>query len=168
MSAHHQALLDQLAPILARVADLPLDDCRDADAAARLAEQLQEAFPAEGPQAQALAQALRDGVRDGWLCDRGEPHARFSRLAKATPQTHDLSIDVVALEGAGLRHRHPRGEVTLGVLADPEHDGARFDGHPPGWVVMPAGSIHTPTVTGPSMILLYFLPSGAADWNPPE
>ena len=31
---------------------------------------------------------------------------------------------------------------------------------------MPAGSTHTPTVTGPRMHLLYFLPDGAVEWHP--
>lgn len=166
MSAHTQRLLSQLTPVLDLVAALPLSSCRDADAAAELAARLQAALPAEGPQAQAIGQALREGIAAGWLCDRGEPSARFSRVAKASPDTRELSIDVVALEGPALRHRHPRGEVTLGVPVDPTAEGSRFDGHPPGWVVMPAGSVHTPTVTGPRMALLYFLPGGAVEWNP--
>lgn len=166
-TAPTQALLERLDPILQRVAALPLDDCHDAEAAAELAAELDRAVPADGPDAQALGQVLRDGVRDGWLCDRGDPSARFCRVAKASPATHDLSIDVVALEGPALRHRHPRGEVTLGFVAQPGETGARFDGHPPGWVVMPADSTHVPTVTGPRMILLYFLPGGSMDWSPP-
>ncbi len=168
MSPAKQALLEQLDPLLQRVATLPLDDCRDHEAAGRLAAALEKDLPAGGPEAIALGQALRDGVRDGWLCDRGEPSARFCRVAKATPETRDLSIDLVALEGPALRHRHPRGEVTLGFVAEPGAEGARFDDHPPGWVVMPPGSIHTPTVTGPRMLLLYFLPEGAVEWNPAD
>lgn len=166
MSAPHHALLEQLDPVLARVADLPLADCHDRDTADRLAARLEQAMPAQSPDVLALGQSLRAGVRDGSLCDRGEPHARFCRVAKASPQTHDLSVDLVSLEGSGLRHRHPRGEVTLAFMADPDQQGGRFDGFGPGWVVMPAGSIHTPTVTGPRMLLLYFLPAGAVDWNP--
>jgi hypothetical protein len=33
---------------------------------------------------------------------------------------------------------------------------------------MPAGSTHTPTVTGPRMVLLYFLPGGAVEWQAPS
>jgi hypothetical protein len=161
-----QSLLRDLAPVLDLVATLPLADCRDDEAAARVAAQLQQALPADGPLALALGAALRQGIADGWLCDRGEPNARFSRIAKAGPDTRALSIDVVALEGPALRHGHPQGEVTLALPADPAATGSRFDGHPPGWVVMPAGSVHTPTVTGPRMVLLYFLPGGAVDWKP--
>jgi len=160
------ALLRDLAPILERVAALPLDECRDHEAAAELAARLQASMPAESPGAQAVGVALRQGIDDGWLCDRGEPSARFSRVAKAGPGTCELSIDVVALEGPALRHGHPRGEVTLAFAFDPAASGSRFDGHPPGWVVMPAGSSHVPTVTGPRMVLLYFLPGGAVDWQP--
>lgn len=168
MTAHIQGLLGDLAPILELVAELPLADCRDHEAAARLAEGLEAALPAAGPVAQAIGATLRQGILDGWLCDRGEPKARFCRVAKAGPETRDLSIDVVALEGAALRHGHPRGEVTLGFPLDPSATDARFDGHPPGWVVMPSGSVHTPTVTGRPMALLYFLPGGVADWKPVE
>lgn len=168
MSTPQHALLTQLAPVLDLVAALPLHECHDAAAAAALASRLQAALPAESAQAQAIGQALREGIAAGWLCDRGEPSARFSRVAKASPDTRELSIDVVALEGPALRHRHPRGEVTLGFAVDPAAEGSRFDGHPPGWVVMPVGSIHIPTVTGPRMALLYFLPGGAMDWNPSE
>lgn len=161
-----QSLLRDLAPVLDLVAAHSLEGCRDHQAAARVAAQLQAALPAEGPLAQAVGAALRQGILDGWLCDRGQPHARFSRVAKAGPDTRELSIDVVALEGAALRHGHPRGEVTLGFPFDPAATGSRFDDHPPGWVVMPAGSVHTPTVSGPRMVLLYFLPGGAVDWQP--
>lgn len=168
MSASTQTLIDQLAPFLETVAGLPLDECRDADGAASIAAQLERAHPAQGAAFQAVGETLRRGVAEGWLCDRGEPEARFSRVAKASPDTHDLSIDVVALEGPALRHRHPRGEITMAFAADPSTTGSRFDDHPAGWVVMPAGSVHVPTVTGPRMHLLYFLPGGAVEWNPSE
>jgi hypothetical protein len=161
------ALLRDLAPILELVAALPLDECGDLEAAAGLAARLQASMPAEGPAARAVGAALRRGIDDGWLCDRGEPKARWSRVAKAGPDTRELSIDVVALEGPALGHRHPRGEVTLGFAFDPASSAlSRFDGHPPGWVVMPAGSSHVPTVSGPRMVLLYFLPGGAIEWQP--
>ncbi|MCX4239937.1 4-hydroxylaminobenzoate lyase [Paraliomyxa miuraensis] len=168
MTDPRQDLLTQLAPVLDLVAELPLAECRDADEAARLAARLESTMPAQGELAQAIGRSLREGIAAGWLCDRGEPSARFSRVAKADPRTRDLSIDVVDLEGPALRHRHPRGEVTLGFAIDPTAEGSRFDGHPPGWVVMPAGSVHTPTVTGPRMALLYFLPDGAVEWNPAD
>ncbi len=166
MTEPRTALLHALRPILDLVAALPLDACRDHDGAAELAARLHAALPPGDPALVTLGTTLRAAIHDGWLCDRGEPTARFSRVAKAGPDTRDLSIDVVCLEGPALRHGHPRGEVTLGWPYEPAAEGSRFDGHPPGWVVMPAGSVHTPTVTGPRMVLLYFLPGGAADWQP--
>ncbi|MEX1364864.1 MAG: DUF4863 family protein [Nannocystaceae bacterium] len=166
MSAPTHALLEQLAPFIQTVAGLPLADCRDSEAAAALAGRLQQEHPAQGPAFQSIGDHLRQGVAEGWLCDRGEPDARFCRLAKARPATADLSIDVVALQGAALRHRHPRGEITMAYPAEPGTTESRFDGHPAGWVVMPAGSVHTPTVTGSRMLLLYFLPGGAVEWTP--
>lgn len=172
MSAPHhpqlEPLVERLSPLLETVAELPLDDCRDHEAASRIAAQLERTHPANSSPVQAIGQALRAGIHEGWLCDRGQPHARFGRIAKPTAKTRDLSIDLVSLEGAGLRHRHPRGEVTLAFAADPERDDGRFDGHRSGWIVMPAGSVHTPTVTGPRMLTLYFLPGGAAEWNPSD
>lgn len=168
MTAPTQPLIDQLAPILRTVAELPLDECRDAEGAAAIVARLEEAWPAAGETFRAVGETLRRGVAEGWLCDRGEPEARFSRVAKATEATDDLSIDVVSLVGPALEHLHPRGEITMAYPAEAAADGSRFDGHPPGWVVMPAGSIHVPTVTGPRMLLLYFLPGGAVEWNPSE
>lgn len=155
-------LLDLLRPVLAEVAALDPSSCRDAAGAAHLLETLRGTFPVDGAEVRAIGEALRQGIADGRLCDHGEPQARFSRVAKSTPATHDLSVDVVSLEGAALRHTHPRGEVTLGFAAggDP-----RFDGHPAGWVFMEPGSTHTPTVEGGRMHLLYFLPGGAVEWH---
>lgn len=165
MTEPRLALLRALDPILDLVAALPLAGCEDHEAAAGLAARLQAAMPANGPAVAAVGAALREGIGAGWLCDRGEPNARFCRVAKAGPDTRELSIDVVSLEGPAAPHRHPRGEVTLGWALDPAAEGSRFDDHPPGWVVMPVGSAHTPTVTGPRMVLLYFLPGGAMEWQ---
>lgn len=160
-------LVQLLAPVLERVAELRPMDARDEAAAARLRDALEADLPFRGEIAQTIGREIRAGIDEGWLCDRGEPNARFSRVAKPSAATRDLSIDVVALSGPALRHRHPQGEVTLAFAADGAvTSNGRFDGHPPGWVVMPAGSTHVPTVTGPAMHLLYFLPAGAVDWNP--
>ena len=67
--------------------------------------------------------------------------ATFSPPRQAhRPQTHDLSIDIVSLEGPALEHTHPAGEVTLGVsFAGTLGRDVRFDGHPPGLGVQGAG-----------------------------
>ncbi|RMG89073.1 MAG: DUF4863 family protein, partial [Candidatus Dadabacteria bacterium] len=38
-------------------------------------------------------------------------------------------------------------------------------GQAEGWVVFGEGSDHVPTVTGGTMLLLYFLPGGRIDWK---
>ncbi len=152
-----------LAPILARVAELDIDQHTQAT--------LEREFPHAGPQIQAIGRLLDEGVRGGWLADRGAPDAKFGRVAKPGPDTHELSIDVVSMIGAGVEHTHPRGEVTLGFPAAPRADpdespqGCHFEGRPPGWVVLPPGSRHVPTVTGARMNLIYFLPGGAIEWH---
>jgi hypothetical protein len=134
-------------------------------AAQALAAALGERWPLSSSTLVALHDALRRGVEAGWLCDRGEPHARFSRIAKPSPATLDCSLDLVSLAAAATEHGHPRGEITLALPAAAADADARFDGHPPGWVVMPEGSRHVPTVTGGRMLLLYALPGGAVTWG---
>ena len=43
--------------------------------------------------------------------------------------------------------------------------GAKFDGHPAGWVVYPPGSAHTPTVSGGAALVLYLLPGGEIEFT---
>lgn len=166
MSEAKTQLLQMLEPVLSAVADAGVHEATDEGRAAAVRDRLQAALPFESDAIQAIGAQIRRGVDEGWLCDRGDADARFSRVAKPAEATRQLSIDVVALRGPALRHRHPAGEVTLAFVADTDGDAGAFDGHPPGWVVMAAGSTHTPTVTGPRMHLLYFLPGGEVDWNP--
>ena len=67
------------------------------------------------------------------------------------------------MNGPGLAHTHPNGEIDLCFAMDGD---PRFDGHPEGWVVYGPGSWHVPTVTGGTMAILYFLPSGAIAFGP--
>lgn len=161
-----ERVMDLLPPMLAKVAELDPASASDDAARAQLLAALEDAFPVDGEAVRSLGEALTAGVADGSICNRGEDTARFSRLAKATDATHGLSIDVVSLQGAALEHTHPKGEVTLGFAATEADGAARFDGHPPGWVFMPPGSRHVPTVEGGRMFLIYFLPDGAVTWHP--
>ena len=154
-----------LKPIISRIAALKPQDCTDVTTAAQLAQTLTAEFPFDSAQVQGIATAVRRGIAEGWLCDRGEPLSRYCRLAKATPATEDLSVDIVALQGPALAHTHTRGEVTMAFPGTEDGVLGRFDGHAPGWVVAHAGSSHTPTVTGPTMHLLYFLPGGKVQWH---
>lgn len=155
-------LLGILEPVLAAIAELRPDARDDAAAIADLEAALARRFPADGAVARAIGDHLEAGIAGGWICDRGDPDARFSRLAKPSPATHDLSIDVVRLRGPGLRHGHPRGEVTLGFAVEGE---PRFEGRAPGWIFLPPGSAHVPEVVGGQMNLIYFLPGGAVRWE---
>lgn len=160
-------LLDRLEPLLARVAALGVAALESPEQLRELEATLEREFPHAGAQVQALGQLIARGVHEGWLADRGAPEARFGRIAKPSPRTHELSVDLVSMIGSGVEHTHPRGEVTLGFLADPAESGlsGQFEARPPGWVVLGPGSRHVPTVTGARMNLLYFLPGGAVGWH---
>lgn len=166
-------LRELLSPVLAKVAALDPGSRDTPEAVTQLELELEAAFPFDGEQVQAIGAEIARGVDEGWLCNRGEAHARFSRLAKPTPQTHDLSIDIVSLIGDAVEHTHPRGEVTIGFRAsdaqaeaDDQRDGdPQFDGRGTGWVFLAPGSRHVPSVKGHRMNLIYFLPGGAVQWH---
>lgn len=162
-----EGLLELIAPILKTVASLDPASRTSPDAVAALEASLREHFPLDDPRMRALETSMLDGVDAGWLCDRGEPQARFCRLAKPTADTHGLSVDVVSLSGRAVEHTHTHGEVTIGVAArdTPPGDIPTFDGRPPGWVFLGPGSRHTPEVLGGRMVLMYFLPDGAVEWH---
>jgi len=42
---------------------------------------------------------------------------------------------------------------------------AKFDGRGAGFLVYPAGSAHSPTVTGGKALVLYLLPEGAIEFT---
>lgn len=148
------ALLSAFVPLARAVAGA---DLASPDAAARLQAAVSPAELA------ALEAALVAAFEAGWLTPRTAPgNVKFGRLAKAAEATLDHTIDVVEMEGAGASHAHPRGEVSLAIA----RSGApRFDGHPPGLVVLPPGSHHAPTVTGGRMLIAYLLPGGAIAWD---
>jgi hypothetical protein len=149
-------MLEKLRPILDHLGTVDLADA----AAAR--ESLQRAFPPDSALVRELRALFQQGVEDGSLCTQQAPGARFSRVAKSSPETHGYSVDAVRLSGPGMWHRHTTGEVDLCFARS---ESARFDGHPEGWVVFGPGSDHVPTVTGGEMDILYFLPGGALQWK---
>ncbi len=150
-----EELVETMLPLAQRVAQLDLSDPEAAAAA------MHEAFP---PQALASVRAsLLEAREGGWLTPRQATETlSFGRLAKPSAHTHDLSIDVVDMSGAGAAHTHPNGEVSLcfALEGDP-----RFMGQPEGWVVEGPGSHHVPTVSGGRMLIAYFLPGGAMEWD---
>lgn len=163
-SSSPKLLLELLEPILARVAALEPHTRRDPAAVAALEAALEHEFPYAGTHVQEIGREIERGIAEGWLCDRGDASARFSRVAKASPATHELSIDVVSMVGDAAEHTHPLGEVTLGFASGP--DSCQFEGRAPGWVFLPPESRHVPRVTGERMHLVYFLPKGSVVWHP--
>jgi hypothetical protein len=150
-------MIDTFRPLLDAARGVALDD--PAAARAELARRLDPA----GPAAAALNRELVALLEARRIADRGAPPVRWSRVAKSAPELHDFSIDAVDMSAAGPHHTHPAGEVNwcIALEGDP-----RFDGRPAGWVVMPPGSAHVPTVSGGRMLIVYLLPGGRIEFTP--
>lgn len=145
-------LLAELEPILERISRL--DPGNPAEAEAVLGAM----------NTHRLEELARAAHAEGWLTPREGGGVRFGRLAKASPATAGLSVDVVDMDGpASGPHTHVTGEFDLAFsLAGP----ARFDGRASRWIVYPPGSRHVPTVTGGRMLVFYFLPGGEIRFEP--
>jgi hypothetical protein len=144
------AVLDLLKPLCRTISALDLSHPDEAVAALRHAH----------PELSAVREAVL--ADDGLVPKRAGPQVRFGRVAKPSEATFGLSIDAVDMAGAAAEHTHPNGEVSLCFATEGD---PRFLGHPEGWVVVPPGSRHVPTVTGGRMRILYFLPDGAMVWH---
>lgn len=112
---------------------------------------------------QGLKAACEAGVAEGWLCQREGGGIRYGRIFKPGPELGGFSVDVVDMADiAGPHHVHPLGEIDLVMPIDAD---ARFDGTPAGWLVLPPGSAHRPTVSGGRALVLYLLPEGRIDFT---
>ena len=112
---------------------------------------------------QALREACIAGTDAGWLCNREGGGIRYGRIFKPADDLQGFSVDVVDMKDVvGPHHVHPQGEIDLVMPLD---DGALFDQHPAGWVVMPPGSAHRPTVSQGRALVLYLLPQGAIEFT---
>ncbi|MEZ4239631.1 MAG: DUF4863 family protein [Myxococcota bacterium] len=150
-----EALRAALAPLAERVATLDLADPEAAKAA------LDREHPVAG--LGAVREALLAGRDAGWLVPKQATETlRFGRVAKPAADLGGCSIDAVDMAGAGAPHRHPNGEVSLCFATEGD---PRFVGSPEGWVVVGPGSRHVPEVTGGRMLIVYFLPGGAMEWE---
>lgn len=149
-------MLKTFLPLLeaARGLDLARPDVAQAELARR--------FDPRGPAAAELNKALVALLDERKIADRGEPPVRWSRVSKAVPESSDFSIDAVDMNGPGPHHVHPNGEVNWCVALEGD---PRFDGRPAGWVVMPPGSGHVPTVSGGRMLIVYLLPGGKIEFT---
>ena len=148
-------LVDTFRPLLDAAQGVATDDPRAA--AAELARRLDP----HGSVAANLARELVGLLAKGEIANRGELPVKYGRVAKAGPETHDFSIDVVHMNGAGPRHRHPQGEINYCIALD---GSPTFMGQPAGWVVEPPGSEHVPTVAGGTMLIVYLLPQGRIEF----
>ena len=112
---------------------------------------------------QSLKQSCEDGRAAGWLCNREGAGLRYGRIFKPAQDIQGFSVDVVDMcDIAGPHHVHPRGEIDLVMPIDPE---SRFDGCGAGWLVLPPGTAHRPTVTGGRALVLYLLPDGQIEFT---
>ena len=145
----------QIAALTVRIAGRPLDAALDAWLNAEC-----------GPDSavyRELHASCQAGVAEGWLCQREGGGIRYGRIFKPAPDLHGFSVDVVDMTDiAGPHHVHPEGEIDLVMPIEGE---ARFDGRPAGWLVMPPGSAHRPTVIQGRALVLYLLPNGKIDFT---
>lgn len=131
-----------------------LDASKPADAVAAL-----RGFDVSG-----FEKALRAAHAEGWATPKENGGVRFGRITRADPALSGFSLDVVEMRGpAPGAHTHPKGEFDLSFALEGR---PRFDGHDPGWLVYPPNSRHVPTVTGGTMLIAYFLPSGEIRFEP--
>lgn len=144
-------MLETFRPLLEAARGVDLGDPAAAE------HELTKRFDPRGPAAHALNRELVALLEAGRVATRGDFPVRYGRVSKAVAETGGFSIDVVHMNGAGPRHAHPRGEIDYCLTID---GSPTFDGHPPGWVVFSPGSVHVPTVSHGTMLIVYLLPGG--------
>jgi hypothetical protein len=155
MTTTPEAFRAQLAGFTAALAGRPLD--------AELDAWLNREHGAGSATYAGLKAACEDGVAAGWLCNREGGGIKYGRIFKPADDLHGFSVDVVDMQDiAGPHHVHPNGEIDLVM---PQGGDARFDGRPAGWLVMPPGSAHRPTVSQGRALVLYLLPQGAIEFT---
>ena len=148
-------MLDSFQPLLDAARALDLSHASKAEAL------LRERLDPGGETAEKLKEDLVRLLEAGEIANRGELPVKWGRVAKAGPETGGFSIDVVLMTGPGPKHRHPKGEIDYCIALEGE---PTFDGHPPGWLVLPEGSVHVPTVSGGKMLIVYLLPDGEMEF----
>jgi hypothetical protein len=151
----NEVIISALGPVLQRLKSLDLSTPEGAR------ETLTREFGPDSAPVKHLRNLGEIGLREGWLCDKGTPGSKFSRVAKPE-KAQGFSIDAVLLSAAGPWHKHTKGEVNFCVAVEGE---PKFCGHAPGWAVFAPGSEHVPSVTGGTMLIFYLLPQGAVEWK---
>ena len=122
---------------------------------------LNEQYPFDSDTVEGVRAICEEGLEKGWLVPKDAgPGVKFGRLSK---DLGGYAVDIVLMEeGQGRGHTHPQGEFNM---CFPMAGEPRFDDRPPGWVVYGAGSHHVPTVTGGTMLFVYFTPGGDVVWD---
>ncbi len=144
-----------MKPVMGAIAGRAIDQA--------LADDLNQRFAPESEAFKAIEAACHEAIRDGWMCSQGSEGRRFGRVIEPSPETHDLSVDVVQLRDiVGPHHSHPTGEICMTIPVTPT---AKFDGHGAGWCVNEPGSAHHPTVTDGEALVLYLLPGGRIEFT---
>ena len=150
-----ERLREQVAELTARLEGRPLD--------AELDAWLNREHGVGSDTYRALKASCEAGAAAGWLCNREGGGIRYGRIFKPAADLHGFSVDVVDMRDiAGPHHAHPLGEIDLVM---PQEGDATFDGRPAGWVVMPPGSAHRPTVADGRSLVLYLLPEGRIEFT---
>lgn len=145
----------QIAALAAQIAGRPLN--------AALDDWLNREHGAASSTYADLKASCEAGVAEGWLCNREGGGIKYGRIFKPADDLYGFSVDVVDMTDiAGPHHVHPNGEIDLVM---PQGGDATFDGRPAGWVVMPPGSAHRPTVSQGRAVVLYLLPQGAIEFT---
>ncbi len=153
-----QTLLTALKPVFEFLKTVDLNQPE------QVKNQLTAKFPVHGEAMKAVRQLFREGVQANWLCERENAGVRYGRVLKATAPG-EWSLDSVHMNGPGVGHTHPQGEVDLCFAID---GSGKFDGQAEGWTVYAPNTWHVPTVKGGAMDILYFLPSGAIEFGPKQ
>ena len=140
---------------------LPRIDAIDPAEGRMAAAVLNEQLPFDGPEVSRVRELAAQGLDEGWLTPRAAgDKVKFGRLAK---DLGGYAIDAVLMDNAaGMGHTHTRGEINMCFAWEGE---PKFDGMDPGWVVFEPESHHIPTVTGGTMLFIYFTPGGAVVWD---
>lgn len=147
-----EQFVELLEPLARVLKDFDVD-------AADAASAVEQEAPFHGELVGSIRAAATAHVDSEWLLPRSAGGIRFGRVTK---DLHGFAVDAVLMDVPGPRHRHPAGEIDLCFATRGE---PRFDGHREGWVVYPSDSSHVPTVTGGEMLILYFLPGGAIEFD---
>jgi hypothetical protein len=143
-------------PLIDAARGVPLDDPKAA------AAELRRRLDPKSERALVMHEELKALLAEGKIANRGEMPVKFGRAAKAGAATANFSIDVVHMQGDGPQHVHPRGEIDYCIPLEGE---PTFEGQSAGWVVMPPGSVHVPSVKGGTMLIVYLLPLGEIEFT---